>query len=212
MIKLMVIDDHPTIIEGLKSMFRPYSKEISITQTAKTIEQALDKIDPTSFDLIMLDLWVGATDPLKNIKMLQHRFAGKPIIILTSELSSRWCQAMMAAGASAYVQKSIERNDLKQVVTLVAQGHKIFPKPEPNQFDRPSQLAAQLHPPLTKNELLVLKLLVLGNTQKDVASQLASTVSYIEKVVKELKTKYNTDKLSILVAKAMDHPLLKGEG
>ena len=208
MIRLAVIDDHPTIIEGLKGMFKSNAKDICITCCAKTPKQALEEIAPNSFDILLLDLWLGTWDPLENIATFKHYYPGKPIIILTSEVSDRWRSKMMEAGASAYVLKNIEKADLKQTILVVSQGHKVYAGVPANQDESLSITKPQHHIYLTSKEAQVLKGLVQGKTQKEIAENLDSTVSYIEKVVKQLKLKFNTEKLPMLVAKAMDHPMI----
>ena len=115
---------------------------------------------------------------------------------------------MMEAGASAYVLKSIEKADLKQTIHVVSQGHKVFVQNTSNQHDDLTMNKPQHHIYLTCNEAQILRGLVKGKTQKEIAEQLDTTVSYIEKVVKQLKLKFNTEKLPMLVAKAMDHPMI----
>jgi len=89
MIRLFIIEDHPVIVAGLKSMFRPLRDGIGITGSAENVDELLNsQIDPGTFDIIILDLWISAISPLENIRKLLQQLPSKPVVIYTTEDSS----------------------------------------------------------------------------------------------------------------------------
>ena len=121
MVRLFSIEDHWVVIDGLKSKFRADRNEISITCSAENMEKAL-LIDAELFDVILLDLLIPGTDPLENVKKLQTRYPGKPIVIYSSEESAVWKEQMYEAGVMAYLTKHDVRKHVKEVIKGVYRG------------------------------------------------------------------------------------------
>src|ERR1039457_6574073 len=113
MIRVFIIDDHPWIIDGLKYKFRSSRDEIEIIGSAAMISEVLDKLKIEDFDLFILDLWLSGTDPINNVIQLQRKFSGKPIVIFTYEKSPFWKKEMFDLKVKAYLNKEIEKKDLK---------------------------------------------------------------------------------------------------
>jgi len=120
-VRLFSIEDHWVVIDGLKSKFRADRNEISITCSAENMEKAL-LIDAELFDVILLDLLIPGTDPLENVKKLQTRYPGKPIVIYSSEESAVWKEQMYEAGVMAYLTKHDVRKHVKEVIKGVYRG------------------------------------------------------------------------------------------
>ena len=109
MIRIFTIEDHPVIVTGLRNLFRPSRDEIEIIGSASSVEEAVTRADPDTFDLFLLDLWLPNTNPILNVKKLKEIYPNKPITIFTSENSSSWQRKMFEAGVMAYLLKSADR-------------------------------------------------------------------------------------------------------
>ncbi|MEI6457155.1 MAG: response regulator, partial [bacterium] len=90
MIRLFVIEDHPVIVTGLRNLFRPSRDGIEVAGSASGLAEALLKATPTGLDIFILDLWLGRSKPVENVRTLRAGFPGKPIVVYTSEISSAW--------------------------------------------------------------------------------------------------------------------------
>mgnify|MGYP001361135324 CR=1 FL=1 len=114
MIKLLVIEDHPITIDGLKCVFSE-DEDIDIAYSAYHIDHAIE-LNKYDFDAILLDLLIGNTNPLDNIRRLIDKYPNKPIIIFTCEDSPTWKNKMFEAGAIAYLVKT---TDIKEIVETI---------------------------------------------------------------------------------------------
>jgi DNA-binding NarL/FixJ family response regulator len=127
MIKLLMIEDHPVTIAGLRSYFRPSRDAINITQTAKSINEAIEIGNPDSFDLVLLDLWLPEGEPCENFQRLSQKFPLKPIVIYTSELSLHWQRKMFNLGIKAFLNKTSDKSQIEKTLIRVMNGEIVFP-------------------------------------------------------------------------------------
>lgn len=116
MIELLVVEDHPVTIDGLKCIFEN-DDEILIKYDFNNIDGALKSND--DFDLILLDLFLQETNPLDNIERLKQVFPDKPIVIFTCEDSIVWKRKTFEAGAIAYVIKTYDKNEIIKTLKYV---------------------------------------------------------------------------------------------
>ena len=128
MIRLYIIDDHFLILEGICHSFHLDSGGFKVVGGSLNIEDALQNIPSAEVDIIILDLFIPRTDPLKNLQCIQEAFPGIPVVILTQEDSLLWQTAMIRHGASAYICKTEKKAILIETLKLVAEGQVIMKK------------------------------------------------------------------------------------
>ena len=191
MIKLFIIEDHPVIVSGLKSLFRPSRDEIEINGSASDVEDAVLKADPSTFDIFLLDLWIPNAHPLLNVRKLKERFGNKPIVIFTSEDSSSWQRKMFEAGVMAYLLKSATKAEIKLTLEKVIKGQVVFTgvfEEEDEKKRLPSVFSGQTFQ-LTANQRELVMLLSSGLTQQQIAGAKKTSVSTVEKTLKHIREK-----------------------
>jgi len=127
MIGLFAIDDHFLIIEGLYKAFNPETDEVGLVGSAFDVDEAIKKIPGTSTDIIVLDLFIGDSDPVANFRQLRNTFPSIPIVILTMEDSLRWQIKMFKLGVMGYLNKAENKEILKSVFVQVANGNLVIP-------------------------------------------------------------------------------------
>lgn len=190
MIRLFTIEDHPVIITGLRNTFRPSRDGIEITGSASDVDEAVAKANPSTFDMFLLDLWIPGYQPLQNIRKLRQYFAGKPVVMFTSEDSVIWQRKMFEAGAMAYLLKNAEKNEIRLTLEKVAQGMTVFTgivEPEREQtfragFSDPRYV-------LTPNQKEYVVFLSNGLTQPEIAEKKCLSISTVEKTIKSIREK-----------------------
>jgi DNA-binding NarL/FixJ family response regulator len=203
MIRVFTIEDHPIIITGLRSIFRPVRDGIEIIGSASNVDEAITATDPSLFDIFLLDLWIPGYNPLQNMKKIKEHFPGKPIVIFTSEDSTLWQRKMFEAGAIAYLLKSSERNEIRQTLEKVFQGMTVFTgmiEPEREQAFRAGFADPRFI--LTPNQKEYVIFLANGLTQQEIAEKKNLSLSTVEKTIKIIREKCgarnNTELVKIL--------------
>jgi len=208
MIRLFVIEDHPVIVTGLKNLFRPSRDDIEIVDSANSVDEALNKADPSTFDVFFLDLWLPNAHPQLNVKRLKDKFHGKPIVIFTSEESSTWQRKMFEAGVMAYLNKSSSKFEIKSTLEQVVKGQIVFSGTvEPDYEKKLAFVLAGEKFYLTPNQQEHVILLSKGWSQQQIADEKKISVSTVEKTLKLVRekcdAKNNTELIRILLEKGI---------
>jgi DNA-binding NarL/FixJ family response regulator len=206
MIRLFVIEDHPVIVTGLKNLFRPSRDEIEIVDNAFSVDDAIKKADPATFDVFFLDLWLPNAHPLLNVKKLKDQFYRKPIVIFTSEESPTWQRKMFEAGVMAYLSKGASKTEIKSTLEKIMKGQVVFSGiVEPDYEKKLASVLAGERFSLTPNQQEQVILLSKGYSQQQIAEEKKISVSTVEKTLKLVRekcdAKNNTELIRILLEK-----------
>ncbi len=204
MIRLFIIEDHPVIVSGLTSLFRKEEEGISISQSAINVAEALKHANPETFDLILLDLWIPNSNPVDNVKQLRRHFPDKPIVIYTSEETAVWHRKMLHTGVKAYIIKTADITEIRSTLGLVASGKtvingRVFPEEALSEYL--SMLEGKFI--LSPLQLEMVYLLSKGHTQSEISDKTNSSLSKVEKMLRQIRescgAKTNAELVRILM-------------
>jgi len=184
MIRAIVIEDHIIIGVGLRNMFYPSRDGIEITELFHSVQDTIIKAKSQFFDIIILDLWIGKTNPQNNYKNLSDQFPEKPILIFTGEESLEWRRKMIQIGVKGYISKSSTKPEIKKAIQGIFYDGKYFPSTIKKQTDE------CLNEPDPIDFSIVL-LLSEGYTLRKIASKKMLSISTIEKNLIRQRLKYN---------------------
>lgn len=181
-VKVMIVEDHKLMRVGLKSLFEEYP-EISIVAEAQSGKEALEKIRAYKPDVVLMDIGLPDGNGIETTKKIMDQFNDVKVIILTSHISEQEVLDSLTAGANAYAMKDINTEILMMVIKTVKDGAMwLDPKVTPiireknggiipqRQLSR-ANFKAQ-HSNLTEREYEVLKLVVDGKSNHEIAEDL----------------------------------------
>lgn len=209
MIRLLVIEDHPVAITGLRNMFRPQRDGIEISFFEDSIKKVKANVDTDGFDIIVLDLYLFKTDPLENVRNLRSIFPDKPIVIFTSEESEEWQWKMFKAGVKAYIFKSETRKEILDTIIKVYNGKVVFSDHVLHlNVDHFLKAAEKEIYTITDNQRIILGHITQGLTYKAIASLKNTTTSSIEKTMTHLRRKFNAHNNAELISILRDSKIL----
>jgi DNA-binding NarL/FixJ family response regulator len=191
--KLLVIDDHPMVREGLRSML---SGEIEAWAEAGTWEEALLQLRELQPDLVLLDIQLPDLDGLSILRRIKALSPITSVLVVTMHDNPGYVRQAVRLGAAGYVLKGITRRELLAAVRAVCEGESVI---EPSILRRVlNEVAVQPEPPpapgdapepLTPVEREVLTLLSRGFTNKEIAQQLRCSVGTAKKYVQRILEK-----------------------
>ncbi len=179
--KLLIVDDHPVLREGLCAFLRAGHPEVTILQAASAHE-AFDIAQVNNdLDLVVLDLKMPGVRGSGAVRDLGRRRPDLPIIVLSSSEDPEDVRDVLASGALGYVCKSATQQTLITAIEVVLRGEVYVPplmlgRSAPN----PRGAAVSESSPLTPRQREVLAQLQEGRSNK----QIAHTLSLSEKTVK----------------------------
>jgi DNA-binding NarL/FixJ family response regulator len=181
-VKVLMVEDHKLMRVGLRSLFEEFP-EIQIIAEAQSGKEAIEKIRESKPDVILMDIGLPDMSGIEATRKILEQFDKIKIIMLTSHLTEQEVLDSLAAGASAYALKDINTEILMMVIKTVKDGALwLDPQVVPiirekncgvipqKQLSR-ANFKAQ-HSNLTEREYEVLKLVVDGNSNNEIAKAL----------------------------------------
>ncbi|MDS3861627.1 response regulator transcription factor [Thermosynechococcaceae cyanobacterium BACA0444] len=219
---LLLVDDEP----GLRDAVQAYLEDSGFTVTAASnATQAWELLEQQRPDLVITDVMMPQVDGYEFLAKLREdeRFSYLPVVFLTARGMKRDRVQGYDAGCDAYLSKPFDPDELVAIIkNLLRRYQQAAAISEPDIADLAGQIAelrsllvkrgTPLNPnpiklDLTPREQSVLDLVVQGLMNKEIASQLQTSVRNIEKYVSRLFIKTNTSSRTELVRFALENGL-----
>ena len=182
MTKLIVVEDHALVREGLVQTLRQIEEGVEIFPVADSVEANLLLEQEQQFDLMVLDLGLPGIDGLSCLRTFRQQYSAMPIVILSAYDDANTVSKAMKFGAAAFVPKTCSSDRLLSVLRVVLAGGVVAPDDLPNgsvsDVSRHKPVGAQSKPAdfgLSKRQAEVLGLIVRGKSNRDIATQLGLT-------------------------------------
>ncbi len=182
-IRILCVDDHPLVHEGIATVIRN-QPDMTLIAEAFNGRDALQKFREHRPDITLLDLRLPDMSGIDTMIAIRNEFPEARAIILTTFEGDAEIHRALAAGARAYVLKSMPPKELVEVIRKVHAGKKpIAP-----------QIAAQLaehygDEALTQREIDVLRQIAGGNRNRDIAEKLFISEETVKVHIKHLMEK-----------------------
>ena len=123
-VRILVVDDHPVVRHGLRTLLSGRAGWEVIDEAADGIE-AVEKANSLKPDVIVLDVSMPRMDGLEACRRIRKSLPDSEVLIVTQHDSAQMMQEAISAGARGYVVKSNVAKDLPAAVEAVSQ-HKPF--------------------------------------------------------------------------------------
>ncbi len=193
--KVLIVDDHQVVREGVKQIVKKVSS-ISMIEEAENGHEAINKIKQTKYDLVILDISMpdkSGLDILKTIKEKAH------ILILSIHPMEHYAIQALKLGASGYLCKNSVYDELATAIkTILAGGKYISPAlAEKIVFGNKNGFNLPLHEKLSEREFQIMCMLAKGKSVKEIATELFisdKTVStHRTRILKKMGLEKNAD-------------------
>lgn len=186
-IKVLLIDDHPLVIEGIRSVLDTYS-HIEVVGSVSTAREGLALASRTSPDVVMMDINMPGISGLEAIELFKEAHPKARILMLSMHDSREYISSSVIHGASGYVLKDVSTNEIIAAIEAVAAGGTYFSSGVSDVLMRIGG-QAKAAGPLTNREMAVLMLVAEGNSSKDIAQTLTISARTVETHRKNIKKK-----------------------
>jgi len=173
MIRLLIVDDHELMREGLKQLFDD-EEDLMVCAEAGSGEEALAILQDEKFDLILLDISIPGIHGVELIKKIKEQLNSPPILVLSMYNESQIAKRKLKAGASGYITKDSSPKDLLEAIRKVAAGGRFITAEiaEKIAFEVSSATPLVPHELLSARELVILRMLAQGRKVNEIAHDL----------------------------------------
>jgi two-component system response regulator NreC len=210
-IRMLLLDDHPVVTEGLQLLLERQS-DLEVVATAATLEQAL--ATAATPDVIVADLVLESTRGPDIVSALLERFPGAKVLVLTMVDEPAEIRAVLGAGANGFVVKGVAGAELVDAVRRVAAGEDYLQPAVGAALARAGSPDARPESdvPLSEREASVARLLALGHTNAEIAELLAVSQRTVESHRARLLDKLGVRTRAQLVQRVTELGLAEGSG
>jgi DNA-binding NarL/FixJ family response regulator len=164
--RLLIADDHPLVLEGIRRALEGIPDIEIVGQTTKG-SQVLPLIARHQPDLVLLDIRMPEMDGLACLDLIRARHAGVRVVVLSAHTDREHIEAALRRGAAAYLVKGLNPLDLPSALRQAIEGTVFHVLGAPADGESSGQLAE-----LTKREVEMLKALGRGLSNQAIGKEL----------------------------------------
>jgi two-component system nitrate/nitrite response regulator NarL len=202
MVRILIIDDHPLVIDGIKTMLKDETY-FHIEAATKTGKEALAFLDGSpAVDIILLDINLPDTDGLKLCEQIRAKNKSVKIIGLTYVNEAGIITQLIKRGANGYLLKNMEREELIHAMNQVMDGIIYLSKAANEKIIQqlqPYDLSKNNIPVFTRREKEILSLLAEGLTSQEIAARLFLSNYTVDTHRKNMLQKFNVHNTTALL-------------
>jgi DNA-binding NarL/FixJ family response regulator len=197
MTRILIVDDHEVLRDGVKRVFD--QQPGTIFGEASTVQQALSLVREQDWDVVVLDISLGDRSGLEVLKELKQLRPRLPTLILSMHSEKQYARRAFKAGAAGYITKDSSRAELLKAINKVAEGGRYVSHALAEELvislergsDRPP------HEMLSDREFEVMRLIASGKTVSEIALTLSlsdSTIStYRARILEKMGMRTNAE-------------------
>ena len=172
-ISIIIADDHRVFIDGIKALLRDFP-DIDVIGEAGNGQELYELAKERRPELVLTDIQMPVKDGIGATREIHKDFPEIKVIALSMMNESIYIKKMLEAGASGYILKTVNKEELVETIRKVATGGKYFsPEVTAQLMNNFTGKSSQNNPAdiLTRREKEILSLIAKGFTDKEIAEQ-----------------------------------------
>jgi two-component system, NarL family, invasion response regulator UvrY len=198
MVKILVVDDHAIVREGLKQIVADTSG-LAVTGEAANEQETLELLRKHDFDVVLLDIAMTGRGGLEVLKQIKQEKPELPVLILSMYPEEQYAVRALKMGAAGYLTKVSAPNELINAIKKIATGRKYVSNSlaEKLAFNLEVDTEKPLHECLSNREFQVMCMIASGKTVKNIAEKLSLSVNTIStyrfRILDKMRMKTNSE-------------------
>ncbi|RJE87668.1 DNA-binding response regulator [Paenibacillus sp. 1011MAR3C5] len=205
MIRILLVDDHPSVGEGTKTMIEQDS-DMKVTVALSALE-ALDKVHSEPFDLILCDLNMPGISGLELTKRLIQNDPERKVIIYSGYEIGTHFNLLVESGVSGFISKTASRDQLHNSIRCALRGEAVIPIPLLKQLRRHEVAISRSElsiddVSINEKEMTILHEVAAGVSNKELAAMLHVSQRNVEYQLTKIFEKLNVRSRSEAIREA----------
>jgi DNA-binding NarL/FixJ family response regulator len=193
--KILVVDDHPMIREGLVSLVAD-EQDLAICGEADDAPEALRAISETNPDIVILDIALKSSSGIELMKSIKAQYPKLPVLVLSMHNEELYAERALRAGAMGYIMKQEASAKLLTAIRHVLDGQMYISDKVSKRLIRilargKVDVVASPVDSLSDRELEVFRLIGQGYGTSQIAGKLYLSIKTIETYRTHIKEKLN---------------------
>ncbi|MBK8033095.1 MAG: response regulator transcription factor [Anaerolineae bacterium] len=206
-IRIVVVDDHEMVRRGLATFLRT-SPDFVLVGEAANGQEAIERCRELLPNVVLMDLMMPEMDGFTAIALLREQLPDVRVIALSSSNDALTVATAARAGAVGYLSKSISNDELATAIRAAAEGKPAFSAHAIQALIEVAMLPPEPRYNLTERELSVVRLLVEGKNNIEIARLLNISRSTVKYHVSAIIAKLGVSNRAEAVAVALKHKLI----
>lgn len=212
MIKVLIVDDHKMVIEGIQMLFDQHLS-IRIVGSALSGSEALEQIALLRPEIVLMDVNMPVMDGIQTTQQVRQQFPEVKIIALTMHKEFSIVKMMMQQGARGYVLKNAGLDELIEAIEVVSAGGLYVEDTLKEVIQEPSNKKTgatpdYLMPKFSRREKEILSLIIQEYTTQEIADKLCIGFGTVETHRRNMLIKSGARNTIGLVKLALDYKLV----
>lgn len=204
-IKVLVVDDHPMVLEGMRSMLSQISF-VELTGVAADAFEAIEKIKQHPPQIVLTDINMPEVSGIELTEKIKKEFPEVKVVAMSTFRERSYISQMIKNGASGYLIKSASREEIEEALLSVHEG-KLYMNLDVSMAGIDIQDMANV-PVLSRREAEVLQLISDGLTNPQIAEKLFISLHTVDSHRKNLLTKFGVNNTASLIKLAAKNNLI----
>jgi DNA-binding NarL/FixJ family response regulator len=207
MISVLIIDDHPIVHDGVATALNR-TADIRLIGSEETLDGGLRAVTDLSPDVVLLDVRLQDSDGLSAIGTLLSAWPALRVLVFSAYDLDEYVFGAIRAGAKGYVLKGTASTELASAIRKVHKGESYVSPALSAKLVEQMQPRSRGSRSLTARELMVLRLMASGLSNRDIASALAITERTVKFHVTAILNRLGADNRTQAVALAARRGIL----
>jgi two-component system, NarL family, invasion response regulator UvrY len=199
MAKVLIVDDHPVVREGIGRVLTSSLPDIEIGAADGAV-QAQQMLCERAWDLVLLDLTLAGDDGTVVLRRVRQSHPDLPVVIISMHPAEQFARRVLQAGAAGYVEKGSNPDELVRAVQAALSGART-PVTAPQRAKRDGALP---HEQLSDREYQVLRMIGQGRTVSEIAAELSLSVktvsTYRARILEKMDLRTSAELMRYVIA------------
>ncbi len=214
-IRILIADDHKLFRQGLIGLMETREDMVEVVGEASTGREAVQLVERLNPDIVLMDIYMPEGDGLQSLRQIRARFPGVQVVMLTSSESDEHLYAAVQSGAAGYILKSLDAEELFNLIQGVAGGEAGMTKAMASRLmkniARRSSQPEKGEEALTERELAVLRLVAGGLSNPQIAAELNISINTVKSHLKNILEKLQLENRTQAATFALERGIVSGK-